>query len=208
MRSGSFTLAVSSRSPPSLSIRPFSELPPRFRFWPGRRLTVIMDDGSLESGSGCGAQREADRQHQQWRDLVHLHRVEYAVCHLQLLDRIRQLHRNLEPIAQGPAEPWNSGAATSNEDPADTTGRAARGLKKGAGALDADRQLLGARLEKSFWDFSRCIPLEQLLSLFGRLTSLPLQIFPKAPGADRDVAGQHRDPVVQDVDVGRFVTDI
>src|SRR5919202_2064391 len=124
MSSGSLTLAAISRRPLNPSSIPLSENegPLRLRFWPGRRLTVIMDDGSLGSGSGCGAQGEADRQHQQRSDFVHLQRIEDALGHLQLLNRIRQLDRYLEPIAQGPAEPGNSGATPGNEDPPDAAG--------------------------------------------------------------------------------------
>src|SRR5215213_5387818 len=120
--SGSLTLAASSRKTVRLASIPLSGLPPRFRRWPGFRLTVIIGRRIPGSGSGCGTQSESDRQHQERRDFVHLHRVEDAVRHLQLLDWVGELHRDLEPVAQGAAEPRDSGATTGDEDPCDPAG--------------------------------------------------------------------------------------
>src|ERR671921_632222 len=149
INSGSLTLAASSRKTLRLASIPFKGLPPRFRRWPGLRLTVIMSRRIPGSGSGCGTQSESDRQHQQRRDLVHLHGVEDAVRHLQLLDRVGELHRDLEPVTQRAAEPGDSGAAAGDEDPRDSTGRAAGGLQESAGPLDPHGQLLGPGLEEA-----------------------------------------------------------
>src|SRR4051812_21237529 len=187
IRSGSLTLALSSLKTLRLSSSPFKGLPARFRRWPGLRLTVIMSRRIPGSGSGCGTQSESDRQHQQRGHFVHLHGVEDAFCHLQLLDRVGELHRNLEPVAQRPAVPRDSSATTGDEDPADSAGRPAGRLQECAGPLDAYRQLLGTSLEKPIGDLARPTALEQLLGLFRGLTPLPLEVFTEAAGGRREV---------------------
>ena len=88
------------------------------------------------------------------------------------------------------------------------TDRAAAGLEERAGPLDADRELFAAALEQSIERFARFGALEHPIGLFGGETALALQVLLEAPGTDRDVAGEDRDPVVQDVDVGGLVPDV
>ena len=57
-------------------------------------------------------------------------------------------------------------------------------------------------------DFAPLEALQQLIGLFGRQAPLPLNVFPEAPGADREVAGQDRNAVLEDVDVGHLVADV
>ena len=48
----------------------------------------------------------------------------------------------------------------------------------------------------------------QAVGFVNREPALPLEIFLEPAGADRDVAGQDWNPVVQDVDVGGLVADV
>src|SRR5512143_417199 len=87
-RNGSLTLAkrLLARSPTSFR-------PPEaaLRFWPGRRLTVIIMGGGLRASGSCGGtERQPDRQHQERRDLVHVHGREDALRDLQPGQRVGQ----------------------------------------------------------------------------------------------------------------------
>src|SRR5512134_2068759 len=147
MRSGSLTRVPTARR---LSSAPASGEPLlRLRLRPGRRLTVIIMACRVPWRWSRGLpEREADREHEQRGDLVHVQRIEDAVRDRQSLERIGGHHRKPEAIAQDPVQPLDAGAAAGGEEPTDATGRPAGRLEERGGALDADRQLLAARLEE------------------------------------------------------------
>src|SRR5689334_18175469 len=136
-RSGSLMLLPRPRS---TSSDPMTGRRARLRLRSGRRLTVIIGRRSW-SGLRGAAQREADREHQERRDLVHRELVEDAVRHLQLLDRVGQLDRNAQPVRQHLVEPRDAGTAAGGEDPGDSAGRPAGRLEERRRALDANGEL-------------------------------------------------------------------
>ena len=52
------------------------------------------------------------------------------------------------------------------------------------------------------------LALDRLLGILSRQALLPLQVFPKPTRPDGEVPGQHGHPVLEDVHVGDFVTDV
>src|SRR6266508_2882797 len=178
---GSLILLPRPRTP---CIAPWKGEPARLRLRFGRRLTVIIGREVRGSGLRRAAQRESNREHQQRGDLVDGQQVEHPIRHLQLLDRIGQLNRDLETVRQDLVQPGNAGAAAGGEDSGDAARRPAGRLQERGGALDADRQLLAARLEKWIQRLARLDALEHLVGLLGGETALPLQIFLETAGTD------------------------
>src|SRR5690349_21906640 len=191
-RSGSLILLPSPRRPSREIANDFLA---RFRLRSGRRLTVIIGRRVPGSGLRGAAQREADREHQERRDLVDRHLVEHAVSHLELLDRVGQLDRNAQPVRKHLVEARDARAAARGEDPRDAAGGPAGALEKRGRPLDAYRELLAARLEQRVQRLVGVSALEHRVGLVGRQAALALQIFLEAAGADRDVPGEHRHAV-------------
>src|SRR6478609_11603052 len=87
--SGSLILAESSLS---LAVNCLPA-PEGFRFCPGRRLTEIIIAKSPPGAASRGRPKgEADRQHQERCDLVHVHVIEHAVRHVEAREGVRQFH--------------------------------------------------------------------------------------------------------------------
>src|SRR6188508_3412395 len=99
-------------------------------------------------------------------------------------------------------------SATREPEPPDTTGRPAGRLEEGGGALDADSQLFATGLEEWIQDLTPLEALQQVIGFLCGQAALPLNVLPEAAGADRQVTGEHGNPVLEDVDVGHFVADV
>src|SRR3954471_11731648 len=120
MRCGSLTLAAMPES-----VAPIPALVPRpraLRPAPGSRLISIMSFGRFSSGGG--AEGEADRQHQQRRDLVRDERFEGAVTHLDVGERIGLLDLQAEAIGERCGDARDAGAAAARVDGAHLRTRA------------------------------------------------------------------------------------
>src|SRR5688500_17809987 len=205
MSIGSLTLPPRARK---RSPTPLKGDPARLRFWPGRRLMVIIGRRFPWSGSRRGAERQADREHQERRDLVPVHGLEDAVGDFEALDRVRLLAGEPEPVRQHLVEPRDPGPAAGGEQPRHPAGGPAGRLEERGRALDAHRELLAAALQERQQQRVGLEGLEQALALLGRDAALALQVLAEAAGADRDVAGEDGDAVVEDVHVRGLVGDI
>src|SRR5688572_239661 len=157
---------------------PESEKPaPRpldFRDAPGDRLISIIVRSARDSGSL--AQREADGEHQEGRDLVRHEPVEGAVTNADVGQRVRQLYRKLEALAEGLGEARHAGATTADVDGPHLRGRPRRRRQEGGRPLDTDGDLLTAALDHRVEVRRTIVTLEQALGFVGAKAALTLQV--------------------------------
>src|SRR5688500_5444990 len=178
-RNGSVTFAAKPRNaaPTSKDDPP----PPRLFFFPapGSRLISIMRVSPLGSpcpSSGGVAERQADWEHHQGRDLVRDERSECPVTHLQVRQRIRLLDANAHPVTQRFGEPGDARAAAAGVDAAQLAARPRRRGEEGRRTLDADRDLLAAALDDRIQMRRPVIALDQLVRFVRADAALALQV--------------------------------
>src|SRR5579883_1144484 len=176
---------------------------------PGSRLISIM---AVVPRVGVGslsdlAQGEADRKHEQRSDLVGDERLEGTVTHLQVRQWVGLLDGDAQSCRQRLGESRDSRAAAGRVHAPDLRRGAGRGGQEGGRTLDADGDLLAARLEHGVQVRGAVVPLEQRVGLLGAQPAVALEILAQTSRAKCDIAREDRHTFVEDVDVGHLVPD-
>src|SRR5215471_15384831 len=165
MRNGSLTRVANALAAPPKST-PAPPRAPFFGVWPGSRLISIMSRPS-RIGSGDLAERQPDGKHQQRSDIIDDERFESVVTVTEALQRSRERDGEAQPRGERLVETGDARAATAAVGGLELRGGARRAREERGRALDADRDLLAARLGDRLEVRRLLVALEERVGLFG-----------------------------------------
>src|SRR5690606_39402866 len=178
---------------------------PRRFLPPGSRLTSITSTSPLKRSRP--SQRQPDREHEHRGKLVHVDRFHDLGPDRDALERAREFGPDAEPRAERVDQARRPRTTAGDEDAPQVEAPGVRG-EEGDGALDPERELVDALVDEGP-DVDGVRPaLDHILGLVSRQPALALERLAQPPRAERDVADDDRDGLVQQVHVRRLVADV